>query len=315
MARKHPSNTRIRRAYLVWLKDARGLSDASIDRAAASIARYEAQTGGADFKTFHPEKARAFKRHLEAAKGTASGERLSASTIDGTLRDLKAFFHWLADQPGYRSRLKHSDADYLTPSRRTAKSAHGGGWRDHPSPEQALPALRMMPAGTRVERRDRAIMAALLLTGARDGALITLRLGNLDLAGRCVNFTGREVETKFGKRFTTWFFPVGADVEEIFAAWAKELASALLFGPGAPLFPRQQVGVAASGGFEAAGLDRKPWTGAARISAICKVAFERVGLPPFAAHLLRKTLVDLASRHCSTRVSAPDDDLDLIDRD
>jgi integrase len=300
MPKRHPKNIRILRAYLVWLKDARGLADSSVDRAAASIARYETHGRGADFANLHAEKARAFKRHLEAAKAEASGEKLSASTVDGTLRDLKAFFRWLADQPGYRSRVTHSDADYFTPSKRTSRSAHGGAWREHPSPEQALHALRSMPAATVIERRDRAIMAALLLTGARDGALITLRLGNLDLRGRCVHFAGQGVETKFGKRFTTWFFPVGDDVAPMLTAWERELRTQLLFGPGDPLFPRQKVGLSVQGGFVAAGLDRKPWSGAARVAAICRQAFERAGLPPFTPHLLRKTLVDMASTRCST---------------
>lgn len=155
-----------------------------------------------------------------------------------------------------------------------------------------------MPAGTVLERRDRANMATLLLTGARDGALVTLRRGNLDLTGRCVHFSG-PVETKFGKRFTTWFFPVGADVEAMLSGWARELREDLLFGPGYPLFPRQKVARGA-GGFEAAGLDRAPWSNAAKVSAICRGAFEAAGQPPFTPHLLRKTLVDLASTHCRT---------------
>ncbi|MGG7565009.1 tyrosine-type recombinase/integrase [Rhodovulum sp. DZ06] len=298
MAKTPSRNTRIKRAYLVWLKEARGLSETSVDRAAASLSRYEAQTRGGDFGALHPEKARAFKRALEAER-TAQGRPLSASSVDGTLRDLKAFFRWLADQPGYRSKVRHSDADYFTPSKRTTKAAHGGAWRAHPSPEQALHALRLMPAATLLQRRDRAILATLLLTGARDGALVTLRRGNLDLPGRCIHFAGQGVETKFGKRFTTWFFPVGADVEEILGAWDRELSHDLLFGPGDPLFPRQKVSRGA-GGFEADGLDRAPWSGTARVSSICRGAFEAAGLPPFTPHLLRKTLVDLAQRHCAT---------------
>ena len=40
---KHTSdNLRIKRKHLVWLKDAKGLSQSSIDKAAASIAIYDA---------------------------------------------------------------------------------------------------------------------------------------------------------------------------------------------------------------------------------------------------------------------------------
>ncbi|MEM6489760.1 MAG: site-specific integrase [Pseudomonadota bacterium] len=269
-----------------------------MDRAAASIDRFHTFTKGADFAGLHPEKVRAFKRDLERASNPRTGKPLTAITVDGTLRDLKAFFGWLADQPGYRSKISHSDAAYFSPSRRMAKAAHGGAWVAHPSPDQARHAIRQMPAGTLIERRDRAVMAALLLTGARDGALITLRLANVDLAAGCVTFRGREVETKFGKTFTTWFFPVGDDIREIFVAWLEEVRRAHLFGPGDPLFPKQQVRVGEAGGFEAGGLAREPWANAAGVSRICKAAFAAAGFAPFTPHLLRKTLVDLANDHC-----------------
>ncbi len=300
MKKRSSSNVRVRRKYILWLKEARGLSDASIDRAAASIARFEAVTGGADFKSFHVEKARAFKRRLESEVNEKTGRPLSAGLIDGTLRDLKAFFGWLADQPGYRSKVSHADAAYFTPSRGVAKSAHGGVWRDHPSPEQAAHAIRSMQGETLIERRDRAMMALLYLTGGRDGALITLRLRNVDIFARCVHFSGREVETKFGKRFTSWFFPVGEEFEQYVAEWASELREKLLFGPGDPIFPRQATGLSANGSFAAQGLDRTPYANTAQLAQICKQSFEGSGLPAFTPHLLRKTLVDLASIHCRT---------------
>lgn len=300
MPKRSSENTRIKRRYLVWLKEAKGLSDVSVERTAASIDRWEDATRGADFRSFHAEKARAFKRALTAEKNPATGRPLSAGTVDGTLRDLKAFFSWLADQPGYRSRLKHSDAAYLSPSRKTAKAAHGGLYRPFPSPEQVDHALRQMPTASIVDRRDRAMMALLYLTGARDGALITLRLANIDLAAQCVNFVGPDVDTKNGKVFTSWFFPVGDWVKTILVDWVGELRRDLLFGPGDPAFPRQKTGLGPNGGFEAQGLERQPYSNAARVVAVCKETFRRAGLPPFTPHLLRKTLVSLSNTHCAT---------------
>lgn len=300
MRRSTNQNLRIKRKYLVWLKDAKGCSTATVDRAAASIDRYESFVKGADFGQFHAEKARAFKRHLDRTRHSATGRPLAAGTVDGTLRDLKAFFGWLADQPGYRSRVLHSDAAYFTPSRRLAKSARGSTWKPHPSPEQVHHVLRTMPIETVVERRDRAIIATLFLTGARDGALITLRLRNVDLVGACIHFDGPDIETKFGKVSTVWFFPVGADVEAILHDWVAELRGTLLFGPDDALFPKQVVGISASGGFEAQGFDRLPWANAAAVREICKRAFAAAGLPPFTPHLIRKTLVDMTRDHCTS---------------
>ena len=239
----------------------------------------------------------AFKRHVERTGG-ASGAPLSDASRDGILRDLRAFFLWLADQPGYRSKIRHPDAQWFTPDRRSARGAHQGQWRPHPSPEQMRAVILRMPAGSVIARRDRALMAFLFLTGARETAAMTVRLRHVDLQNRCVQFDGRQVETKYGKRFTTFFFPVGAETEEILVAWVDELKRDLLFGPTDPLFPKTAVRRGASGGFEAAGVSRVPWSSPGAVAKIFKAAFAAADLPPFAPHSIRKTLVDLANAHC-----------------
>jgi len=45
---------------------------------------------------------------------------------------------------------------------------------------QVLAAIKAMPADTVLQRRDRAVMACLILTEARDGALISLRVKHVD---------------------------------------------------------------------------------------------------------------------------------------
>ena len=299
MAKRTNENVRIKRKYLLWLADAKGCSEATVERAAASIDRYDQFNAGGDFGALHAEKARAFKRHLDSARNPKTGRPLAASTIDGALRDLKAFFLWLADQPGYRSKVLYSDAAYFSPSRRMAKAARGGTWKPHPSLEQARHALHLMPSETIVQRRDRAILATLLLTAARDGALITLRLRNVDLVDAGVHFAGPEIETKFGKVSTAWFFPVGDDVERILRDWVNELQTGLLFGPDDPLFPKQATGPGENGGLEAKGLVRAPWANASAIRDICKRAFTNAGLPPYTPHLIRKTLTDMIRDHCT----------------
>ena len=300
MSNHRHNNVKIKRRYLVWLRDAKGLSDASVSRAAASIDRYRDQSKDIDFKAFHFEKARTFKKWLEKQKNKQTDRPLSAGAIDGILRDLKAFFAWLADQPGYRSRISYSDAAYFSPDKRTAKAAHGGIWRPHPSPEDVEHVLRTMPGETVLQRRDQAIIAALYLIGPRDGSLITLRLANVDALNACIHFSGPEVQTKFGKVFTVTFFPVAAFVRKIFEDWVTELRRDLNFGLADPLFPKQGALIDPTGGFRSGGIVKEPWSTAGRVAQICKAAITTVGLPPYTPHLFRKTLVDLADRHCTT---------------
>lgn len=300
MEKRTARNMRIKRKYLVWMRDAKGLARTSIDKAAASIDRYSDYTKGADFSTFHAEKARGFKRRLESARSSATGEPLSAGTIDGILRDVRAFFAWLADQPGYRSKISRADVAYLSSARKLVRSAHDSLWKPHPTPAQARHAISMMPAQTVFERRDRAALAFLFLTGSRDGAAITLRLRHVDLASACVHFDGREVATKFGKRFTTTFFPVGDGVRRIFEDWIDELRRDPLRGTDDWLFPRTKVILGGTGRPPVLELDHAPWSSAAQIRKTFKRAFEAVGLPPHPPHRIRDTLAAMASEFCLT---------------
>ena len=239
----------------------------------------------------------AFKRQMERPR---DGAVLSASSREAILRDLKAFFHWLADQPGYRSRIRHADAAWFTPDRRSARAAHQGQWRPHPSPEQVRAAILAMPSDTPFARRDRALMAFLFLTGARERAAMTVRLRHLDLSNECVQFDGKDVETKFGKRFTTFFYPVGEHITDILTTWVRELREDLLFGPTDPVFPKTEVARGPTGAFQPVGLARAPWASPSAVVKIFKGAFVAVGLPPFSPHRIRNTLTDLASDHCRT---------------
>ncbi len=66
---KHANNNlRIKRKYLVWLRVARGLSEASVDKAASAISTYQAFLDGRDFRAFHSERARSFKRKLSGGR-------------------------------------------------------------------------------------------------------------------------------------------------------------------------------------------------------------------------------------------------------
>ena len=80
-----------------------------------------------------------------------------------------------------------------------------------------------MPSAEEIDRRNRALIAFTLLTGARDGAIVSLKLKHVDAGEGKVVQDAREVKTKFAKSFTTWFFPVGDDVRQIVVEWIEFL--------------------------------------------------------------------------------------------
>ena len=300
MPTHNPDNERIKHRYFAYLREAQRRSEPSVDAAAKALSRFEVYTRFKSFRAFHYQQAIAFKRHLAEQTNARTRTPLSKATIHSTLAALKAFFVWLADQPGFRARLRYSDANYFNMPERDARIARTRLDKPFPSLEQVQHVIRAMPAGDAIQLRDRALVAFILLTGARDGAVVSLKLKHLDLAEGCLIHDAREVATKFGKTFTTWFFPVGDDVRAIMEEWAAFLTRDLLWAPTDPLFPVTMVDGGAGRGFHAAGLAREHWMTADPVRAVFKRAFAAAGLPYYSPHRLRDTLVALGERVCQT---------------
>ncbi len=56
-------------------------------------------------------------------RSAKSAQILSKATIYATVAHLKRFFQWLAGQPGYKSRLHYSDAEYFNLSEKDTRVA------------------------------------------------------------------------------------------------------------------------------------------------------------------------------------------------
>ena len=298
MATHNADNERIKRRYFVFLKEAKRQSEDSVDAVAKALARFEADTRYRDFKAFHFEQAVAFKKHLAEQDSLTTGSKLSKATLNATLAHLKRFFQWLADKPGYTSRLQYSDAEYFNLSEKDTRVATARRERAAPTLEQVRHVIAMMPANTDIERRNRALVAFTLMTGARDSALASMKLKHVDLAAGSVFQDAREVDTKFSRSFTTYFFNVGSDVRQIVNAWVTYLREEKLWGNDDPLFPVTLVELGEARQFEAMGMARKHWRTASPIRAIFRGAFESAGLPYFNPHSLRTTLAQLGETVC-----------------
>ena len=300
MAKHNPKNERIKRSYFIYLREARRRNEASVDAVAKALSRFEEATGHRDFARFHREQAVAFKRKLDSQMSLQTGERLSRATVHSTLAALRSFFIWLADQAGYKRKISYSDADYFNLSEKDVRIAKAVRQKPAPTLEQVHHVLSVMPTATDIERRDRALIAFALLKCARDGAIASLRLKHIDLAQGRLDQDAREVNTKYSKTFSTWFFPVGGEALAIVTDWIGHLRGALHWGEADPLFPATRMAVGEDGGFVAAGLDRKHWSTAEPIRRIFRQAFKRAGLPYFKPHSIRDTLAQLGERVCPT---------------
>ena len=303
MAKHNAANTRIKREYFDYLKEAQRRDEQSIDQVAKAIARFEEATGHKDFKQFHREQAKAFKRRLDTEKNVRTGKPLARATVHSTLSALRAFFLWLAGQPGYKRRIAYCDADYFNLSEKDVRIAKASREKPVPTLDQVHHVhhvLATMPAENEIERRNCALIALALLTGARAAALASLKLKHIDLEQGCIYQDAREVKTKNSKTFTTWFCPVGGDALQIVTCWCEYLRKDLLWSEDDPLFPKTQIGLDDQGGFAAMGLAREHWSGTGAIRTIYKEAFTEAGLPYYNPHCFRDALTTLGERICRT---------------
>jgi len=61
MTTHNAKNERIKRSYFIYLREAKGMSEVSIDQIAKAIVRFETFTRYRDFKAFHIEQPRLSK--------------------------------------------------------------------------------------------------------------------------------------------------------------------------------------------------------------------------------------------------------------
>ncbi len=289
MRRHQPENERAKRAYFTFLEQAKKMSPESVDQVAAAITSFEESTSYRDFRQFHIAQAIAFKRRLQDHVNPETGKPLAKATIRARLMAVKAFIHWLAGRPGYRSRIAYSDAEYFNLSANDERIASAVRVRPAPSIDDIRQVLAAMPTSTVIERRDRAVVAFALVSGARDNAIASLSIKHVDPERRTIFQDARSVRTKNAKTFTSTFFPVGTDFQAVVIDWLRELAE-LGFGPDDPLFPATRIAPGPDRRFVPTGLDRKHWKDAGPIRRIFKAACAAAGLPYYHPHSFRHTV-------------------------
>jgi integrase len=157
-----------------------------------------------------------------------------------------------------------------------------------------------MKAETILECRDRAIVAFLIVSGARDGSIPSFKLRHLNLDNRTVFHDARTVKTKGAKTFVSILFPVGDQFVTILADYVSRLRADLLFGPDDPLFPAPEMGHAVDRGFCVVGLSRRHWKNASPIRRIVRNAFEAAAFDYPNPHSVRKALARFGEQKVRT---------------
>ena len=298
MVKYNPKNERLKHEYFRFLSEADGRSTATIDGIRKALLRFEQYNRLKDFSTFNREQAIGFKKHLAETKAKLSRKPLSLATVFSTLNHLKAFFKWVAQQPGYKSKIYLPDINYFNLTDKENRAAKATLLKKFPTLEQILQLILGMPATNEIEMRNRALIAFTIITGIRIQAVISLKIKHIDLDRLLVSQDPREVKTKFSKQIHTYFFPIGEAILKIFIDWVYYLQKEKLYGYDAPLFPRTCLKHDKNLSFQAAGLVPEHWTTTSPARKIFRDAFEAAGLPYYHPHSFRHTLGHLMRTYC-----------------
>ncbi|MFO1414598.1 MAG: hypothetical protein U1F10_11975 [Burkholderiales bacterium] len=222
MATYDAANERLKLRDFEYLREAARYDESTVDAVAKALHGFEADTGFRDFRQFRIEQAVAYRQHVAARRNKKTGRELGKSTVHFQLAHLKRLFQWLAGQPG-SGPVSPTWMRQISTCPKGNPALHARREAEPPTLEHVLHVLANMGAVTEIDRRNRALVAFSLLTGARDGAVASMRLKHVNLERKCVFQDARGGKTKFSKSVTTYFFPGGVHVSRIVEEWVKYL--------------------------------------------------------------------------------------------
>jgi site-specific recombinase XerD len=277
-------DARAKYEYFQMQRHVNGKSDNTISGEERMLAKFEKFAKLKSFTRFNRNVAIAFKEYLFE-------QELSHSTILRHMEVCKTFFSWLQSQPGYKRALKADDAQYFSLTEKEKRAATSIPPCKFPTLRDVLLAVRTMPSSTAIEKRNRAMIALVGITGIRISALISLQLKHLDIDERLVTQDPREVDTKASKLIQTYFVPVSDELEAIVIEWVNYLRDECGFSGPDPLFPKTAQKQGDLFEFEVDGLTREFWATAESARDVFAEAFSNAGLDIYPPHTFRKMLV------------------------
>lgn len=299
MPEYNPLNERVKKQYEEGLLHEEYREERTVDAIWKAINSFENFTGRKDFTTFNMEQAKNFKRWL-IKQQNGKGELLSLSTVRSTLKMLRDFFLWLAIHPQYIRKVDGRAAGYLRLSNNNERAGRATKERPVPSIEEVRKVLETIPHGTEIEKRDRAIIAFMALTGVRDASLISLKMKDVDRIKKEVWQDPKHVKTKNRKAISTFFMPFDPLWQDIFMEWFDYAEQELGFKPNDPIFPKLKVESSPiTLQFEVTGLSREHAANATPVRHIFKKSFTLAGLPYYHPHSFRKMLIIWAMENCT----------------
>jgi len=285
MTETNPKNERLKLAWIEELEVQK--ADSTIDQKLAALAGYEAATKWADFEKFSREHVNAY---LETVRSLSVTTRTKAAKV----RHVKDFFKWMVMDERLKPKQARKPLLALRLTDKEQRAGRASNMVKFATVEQIIATITAMPKTNAVERRNRALLAFTLLSGARDGAIISMTVGHVRQAEREVIQHPDTTNTKASKHILTWFYPVGDFIESEVADYIGYLKDGLGFTDNDPLFPATQNGHDENDRFTPNGLTQRHWSTAQPMRNIFREAFKGNGMQYYNPHSFRNTLTALS---------------------
>ncbi|RKX18571.1 MAG: hypothetical protein DRP35_09065 [Candidatus Zixiibacteriota bacterium] len=294
----NPKNESIKRKYFKWLREAIGYSNSTINMIEKSILLYEDFTTFEDYSVFNQKKAIGLKNWLQSR--TYKNKPISVTTSYHYLRHLNDFFIWLSGQAGYKSKIDLDTVSYLSLDKKQVRLATAPKPVKFPSLEYVKKLTDSIEITTEIDKRDRALIAFLLLSGMRDKAICTLPICCFDRNTLEINQDPKfGVETKFGKTIYSKILKIDDVLLKYILNWSEYLEKCKLFSSTDPLFPRNKVHMSENSYcFESSEIEPYYWKSTNSIRKILKNRSSKAGLEYYYPHSFRHSTINLAFKAC-----------------
>ena len=237
-------NAKIKREYRLYLEEAKGFNEKTVDKVLKAITLYEKIFPNKDFALFNRDRAMQFKKELRKRK--YNGKSISGNTVRAYLSHLRSFFLWLCIQSGYKKIPKDS-LEYLKVNKKENRLAVQSLPKEFPMIEYVLELIKSIEINSEVDRRDQALISFTFLSGMRDFAVVSLPLNCID-EDRLVVIQNPNlgVKTKFSKTILSTIFKFDDYLLKIVIDWIKYLR-VKSFSPRDPVFPRSKSNLIRNG--------------------------------------------------------------------
>jgi integrase len=269
--------------------EAQGRKSGTIKKAENALKHWDDFTNNKAYKkTLLPDTICSFKDNLRAPD--KDGHERSPGTVSDILLQLKPFFHWLSEQPGYKSVIQKSNLQYFNPNQDEKNYRYYREVREYPTQQQVMQLYRSVNPVSLPDQRDKALIAFMYLSGLRIDTIASLTIGSFDSRSLRVDQNpNKGIRTKFSKHTVSYVFEFDDDLTKTIRDW-HALLKEKGFGNSDPLFPKAAMEKEGLSYTNSTDICKEPIT-SSRLRKIIKERFKEANLPYFNPHSFRHAAV------------------------